>query len=202
VKRLLLARHALAGSNRDATASCSLPGEGLTPEGIEQARQLGVALRNEEIDLGVATELRRARETLELALDGRDVTLVEVSELNEIDFGRFDGGPLDTYRTWAAAEPPALAAPGGGESRAAAAARYARGLRILLARREETILAIAHALVVRYVVDAAEGLVPLPLMEPVEHAVARVLSADEVAAAAVLLDGWSRAPRFRDLPVA
>jgi broad specificity phosphatase PhoE len=202
VKRLLLARHALAGSNRDATASCSVPGEGLTPEGIEQAMQLGVALGHEEIDLGVATELRRTQETLELALDGRGVTLVEVSELNEIDFGSFAGGPLNTYRAWAAAEPPALAAPGGGESRAAAAARFAQGLRILLARREETILAIAHALVVRYVVDAAEGLVPLPLMEPVEHAVARVLSADEVAAAAVLLDGWSRAPRFRDLPVA
>ena len=44
VERSLLARHAFAGSNRDGIASCAVPGEGLTPEGVEQARSLVGAL--------------------------------------------------------------------------------------------------------------------------------------------------------------
>ena len=32
---LVLARHGLAGSNRDGLASCTAPGEGLVPEGVE-----------------------------------------------------------------------------------------------------------------------------------------------------------------------
>ena len=113
MEALLLARHGFAGSNRDGAASCSVPGDGLTPEGVEQARALGAALADEPIDLGVASELARTQETLELALAGRDVARLVVPELNEIDFGGFDGGQLVEYRAWAAAHPPDLGAPGG-----------------------------------------------------------------------------------------
>ena len=198
METLLLVRHAEAGSNRDATASSTPPGEGLTPHGIEQARALGASLVGEEIDLGAATELSRTQETLELVLDGRAVPRLVVPELDEIDFGSFDGGPLEDYRSWAVAQPPDLPAPGGGESRADGAARFARGLRVLLARSERRILAVGHALPVRYTLDAARGLVPAPLIAPVEHALELRLNADEVAAAATLLEGWSRAPRFRE----
>jgi broad specificity phosphatase PhoE len=198
VETLLLARHGLAASNREGgTASCTVPGEGLTPEGVEQARLLGEALVNVPIELGVATELVRTRETLELALTGRDVRLLVVPELNEIRFGRFDGGPLAEYRAWAASEPPDVLAPGGGESRATAAARFARGLRVLLGRPERAILAVGHALLVRYAVDAANGRVPAPLMAPVAHAAPHRLDASAVESAAALLETWSRAPRFR-----
>jgi len=194
-----LVRHALAASNRGGgTASCIAPGEGLTPEGVEQAGRLTSALASEDVDLGVSTELRRTRETLELALAGRDVRQLVVPELNEIHFGSYDGGPLDDYRAWAWAEPPDVPAPGGGESRAAAAARFARGLRVLLGRPEATILAVGHALLLRYVLDAAAGLVPAARMRPVEHAVVHRLGPRDVGAAAELLEGWSRAPRFRD----
>jgi alpha-ribazole phosphatase len=199
MEKLFLARHALAGSNRDGLAASTAPGEGLTPEGIAQARRLGELLAHEEIDLGVATDHRRTQETLELALAGRDVPGIVVPELNEIRFGRFDGGQLLDYRAWAGAESPVLEAPGGGESRAQAAARYARGLRVLLERPEKTALAVGHALAVRYVLDAVEGLVPAALMaSPVEHAIAHQLSADDVARAAALLEDWSAEPRFRD----
>ena len=91
-----------------------------------------------------------------------------------------------------------MPAPGGGESRAQAAARYASGVRAVLARPEQSALVITHALAVRYVVDAAQGLVPAPLMlEPVEHARPYRLEADELEAAAGLLEAWSRDPRFR-----
>ena len=197
METLLLARHAFAGSNRDVTASSTVPGEGLTAEGVEQARALGTMLAEEPIDLGIATELSRTRETLELALTGRDVPRLVVPELDEIVFGSFDGGPLDVYRAWAAARPPALAAPGGGESRAAAAARFARGLGVVLERPERRILAVGHALFIRYVLDASRGLPPAPLMEPVVHAIPHRLAENEVTAAAALLEEWSRDPRFR-----
>jgi broad specificity phosphatase PhoE len=198
LQTLLLARHGFAGSNRDGLASGSVPGEGLTEEGVEQAAGLAATLAGEIVDLGVATEFARTQETLALALGDRDVARLVVPELNEIDFGSFDGGRLADYRAWAAEHPPDLRAPGGGESRADAAARYALGVEKLVDRPERTPLLVGHALSIRYLVDAAAGLVPAPLMAPVEHAGLHRLTADEAAAAASLLREWSRAPRFRD----
>lgn len=199
VRTIFLARHALAGSNRDGLAACTAPGVGLTPEGVEQARRLGELLEREEIDLGIATDHLRTQETLEHALAGREVRSIVVPELNEIHFGSFDGGLLVEYRAWAGAEPPSVHAPGGGESRAEAAARYARGLSIVLERPEENVLVIGHALAVRYVLDAADGLAPAALLaSPVDHARPHRLDAGELRRAAELLEEWSRAPVFRE----
>ena len=199
METLHLTRHAFAVSNvGDGVASGTPPGEGLTAEGVEQGWRLAVALAGEEIDLGVATELLRTQETLELALAERSVPRLQVPELNEIGFGEFDGGPLPDYRAWAWSSPPDVPAPGGGESRAQGAARFARSLRKLLERRESVILAVGHALMVRYVLDAVAGLVPAARMTPVPHAVAHKLSAADIDGAAHLLESWSRAPRFRD----
>jgi len=198
VRELVLSRHALAASNRDGTCSWAPPGEGLTPEGVIQARGLREILADEPIDLGVATELARTQETLALALEGRDVPRLVVPELNEIHFGRFDGGPLDEYRAWAGAELPTVSAPGGGESRAAAAARFARGLRSVLARPEDVALVVGHALPIRYLLDAARGLVPAARMTPVEHARPHRIAGDEAWRAVRTLEEWSADPRFRD----
>jgi broad specificity phosphatase PhoE len=200
-KRLLLARHALAGSNRDGLASCSIPGPELTPEGMEQARRLGEALDSKPIDLGIATSMHRTQQTLEIALAGRDVPRVIVSELDEIRYGSFDGGMLEDYRTWARSEPPTVRAPGGGESRADVADRYARGLRRVLEHRQENVFLVGHALALRYILDAARGLVPSQLITPVEHATVYELGADEAYSAADFLEKWSRSPAFRPPPV-
>ena len=197
MERLILARHGLAGSNRDGIASCAKPGEGLTPEGADQGRALRALLSDEPISLAATTGLARTQETLELALDGRDVRVIVVPELNEIDFGSFDGGPLDTYRAWAAAQSPLVRPPGGGESRADAAARFARGLGVLLARDEEVVLLVGHALMLRYALDAAAGLVPAARMSPVEHAHPYRLERADVGRAAELLADWAHAPTFR-----
>jgi probable phosphoglycerate mutase len=197
VRELLLVRHAFAGSNRDGIASCTVPGEGLTPKGIEQARALSAALASEEIGVALTSQLARTQQTLELALDGRDLPIVVAEELDEIHFGDFDGGPLDTYRAWAAAHPPTDLPPGSGESRAQAAERFARGLRLLLARPEEHVLVVGHALAIRYVVDAADGLAPAARMSPIEHAFPYRLAREDVERAATLLEEWSRTPQFR-----
>lgn len=195
---IVLVRHALAGSNRLGIASSVVPGDGLTPEGVEQARTLAELLAGDEIDVAVSSALARTQQTLVLALEGRGVLTVVVEELNEIQFGSFDGGRLDTYRAWAAAHPPSERAPGGGESRAEAAARFARGLRRVLEPPERAILVVGHALVLRYVLDAADGLAPASLMTPIEHAVPYRVDRDGVERAAELLEAWSREPRFRD----
>ena len=118
-------------------------------------------------------------------------------ELNEIDFGSFNGGLLDEYRAWAAARSPSQRAPGG-ESRADAAVRFGRGLRVLLERNEDVVLLVGHALMIRYTLDAASGLVPAARMAPVDHAHPHRLERSDVERAAALLESWSTAPRFRD----
>jgi broad specificity phosphatase PhoE len=198
VQELILVRHALAASNRDGLASSDPPGDSLTAEGREQAMRLQELLAEETIDLGVSTGYARTLETLDLALGGRDVPRLVLPELGEIGFGEYGGGLLEAYRTWAAAESPTAPAPGGGESRADVAARFARGARMVLERPEERVLVVTHALALRYLFDAADGLAPAARMAGIEHAAPYRLSAPEVEEAATLLEEWSRAPVFRD----
>ena len=196
MERLVLARHALAASNEDETVSGVAPGLGLTAAGIEQARTLGRALSDVPLDLAVVTEFRRTQETADLALGGRDVPRLVVPELNEVDFGRFEGGLLSAYREWAWAAPADELCPGGRESRGHAAERYARGFEVVLDRPEPAILAVTHAVPIRYVLDAAEGRPPTARVAPVAHAEAVVLAADRVRAAVETLRAWAASPAF------
>ena len=200
VRTLILARHAHAASNVTDLVSGSPPGKGLSPLGVAEARALQSALADVSIDLGACTELLRTQETLEVALEGRELSTLVLPELNEIGFGGFEGGPLATYRAWAWESEPDLACPGGGESRAAAAVRFSRGLDTLLARPEETVLAISHALPVRYVLDASTGRAPAARVERVEHAVPHTLAREAVETAVSTLREWAERPRFADTP--
>ena len=191
-------RHAHARSNADDRISSSPPGEGLADLGVEEALALRESLAHEPIALGVATRLRRTQETLDLALGGRDVERIVIPGLDEIGFGSFDGGTLADYRSWAWTTEPDVVCPGGGESRAAAAERIAGALRVLLARPEETVLAVSHALPVRYVLDAADGGFPAARIAQVPHATPFALDAEAVELAAETLDVWATAPRFAD----
>ena len=175
------------------------PGEGLSEQGIEEALALRAALEEEEIDLGVATRLVRTQETLELALGPRSVERLVLPGLGEIGFGAYEGGPLAEYRAWAWAHAPEVECPGGGESRAAAAVRVAGALDSLLSRPEDVVLAVSHALPIRYVVDASDGTFPTARITPVPHAAPFRLPATAVARAADTLRVWASAPGFVDL---
>jgi probable phosphoglycerate mutase len=167
---------------------------------MEQAKQLATVLAHEPIEVALTSRLARTQETLSLAIDGRELPVEIAAELDEINFGSFDGGLLETYRAWAAASPPDEPAPGGGESRTQAAHRFAQALRLVLARPEPLVLVVGHALAIRYSLDGADGLVPAARMAPVAHAFPYRLDRDGVERAAGLLEAWSRSPEpaFRD----
>lgn len=198
MRELILVRHAHARSNELDVVSSLPPGEGLSEDGAAQARALGASLAGTAIELGVATELERARSTLALALADRPTPLLTVSGLREIGFGAFEGGPLEAYRAWAWSAPPGGCCPGGGETRVDVALRLAGALEGLLERPEERILAVSHALPVRYVLDAAGGATPTARIRPVAHAEPHRLDATAVDRAARTLRAWARAPRFAD----
>jgi broad specificity phosphatase PhoE len=198
VQALFLARHGEAASNVDDVVSSVPPGAGLSRRGREQARKLGRQLADEPIELGVSSELRRAVETLELALDDRGVPKLTLPSFNEIRFGRYEGGPLAAYREWAWTNEPDVECPGGGESRASAAARIAQAMDWLLSRPEEMILLVGHALPVRYVLDAVDGRFPAAKIGVIGHAEPHRLDREALEAAAETLRVWSETPRFSD----
>lgn len=176
------------------------PGEGLSEQGASESLELRATLASEEVDLGVATPLVRTQETLDLALGERQIERVVLPALREIGFGAFEGGPLADYRAWAWSHAPDAECPGGGESRAEAALRVAGALDALLDRAEDVVLAVSHALPIRYVVDASDGTFPTARITPVPHAEPFSLDADAVRLAATTLRAWATAPAFADLP--
>ena len=170
----------------------------MSETGVREAAALGETLAAAEIDLGVATRLVRTQETLELALGSRETARLVLPALDEIRFGAFEGGPLADYRAWAWSHEPQAECPGGGESRAEAAARIADALDVLLARKEDVVLAVSHALPIRYVVDASDGVFPAARIGRVPHAVPYALEADALRLAAETLRAWAATPRFAD----
>jgi broad specificity phosphatase PhoE len=190
VERVILARHgeserSVGGlTNGDPAVRVAL-----TAIGRDEARRLGRELAEDAIDLCVTSEFERARETADLALEGRAVPRLVLADLNDIRFGEFEGRALTDYRAWAHAHGPEDVCPGG-ESRAETVGRYVRGYRTILDRREETILVVAHGLPVRYVLDAVGGRNPAAAVAQVPYAVPFRLSAQELEAAVSRLESW------------
>src|SRR5207237_3307057 len=136
------------------------------------------------------SELPRARETADEALRGRDVPRLELPDLNDPLYGRFEGAHLDDYRAWAAAEPSSAEPGPGGESRVAIVKRYVRAFRLLLARPEESVLVVSHSLPVAYALGAREGIPPGPRVPLAEYAHPYPFTAEELARATDYLEGW------------
>lgn len=192
---------------RHAESECSLRGivNGepnsrcqLTEHGEEQARALGRALVGHEIDLYVTSEFSRARRTAEIALSGHkpEPPWLELAELNDIRVGAFEEGPLEQYLSWAHTHEPEEQPPGGGESRSEAAARFAQGLRIVLARSEPVILVVTHGLAVSFVREAVAGQGFQARHVPVPYARPFGFSAEELARALDQLESWLRDPSW------
>jgi broad specificity phosphatase PhoE len=197
VERTILARHGESElscqglTNGDPRVACPL-----TQRGREEARHLGELLATEPIDVCVTSEFERARETADLALDGRDVPRLVLPELDDIRFGEFEGRALAEYREWAHAHAPEDEVPGNGESRVETIRRYVRGYRTILARPERTILVIAHGLPIRYVLDSIAGQIPAAKVEQVPYAEPFPVSAADLTAAVERLEAWLLDPAW------
>jgi 2,3-bisphosphoglycerate-dependent phosphoglycerate mutase len=197
VERLILARHAESEfSARGAVNGDPSVDGGLTDAGREQAAALGVLIRDDPIDLCVVTEFARTQETADVALADRDVPRLVLPELNDIRFGRFEGGNFRDYIRWAHSHGPTEDAPGGGESRVDAARRFVDGYRKLLARPEDHLLAVGHGLPIRYLLSALVELDPVAKVDPVEHAEPFRVSAAQLVRAVNRLEAWTRNPVF------
>jgi probable phosphoglycerate mutase len=196
VKQLLLARHgeseysARQLVNGDPGVSCPL-----TENGREQARALGRALTQEQIDLCAVTEFERVRETAQLALAGRNTPFIVVPELNDPRYGEFEGGSLAVYLEWIVGRGP-LDAPPGGEHRSDIVSRYAAGFRRLLDRPEETVLLVAHSLPIAYLRNAAARKPPSSKMAQVEYATVLRFEREDLERALGVLEAWIASPAF------
>ncbi len=194
MREIVLARHAesefnvLERLNGDASVEVKL-----TDAGREQARELG---RNAgPVDLAAHTAFSRTRETAELAWPS--VPLLEVPDLNEFRFGRFEGTRwADGFEQWVRTSTPEDGVPGGGESRVAAVRRFIRGYRTLLERDEERIALVAHGAPVRYVLLAVDSKPPARVLAGVDPAKPFTIDAEAFGRAIDMLDAWAAAPKF------
>jgi len=197
MERVILARHGESVfSARQLVNGEVAVGGPLTDQGREEARELGRAIASDGIDVCVTSEFERTRETADLALDGRDVRRLVVPELNDPRYGRFEGGALEEYRSWASGAASRDSVPGGGESRWAILDRYVRGFRHVLSRAEETVLVVIHSLPIAYVLAAHDGTAPAPRVPLVAHAHPYRFARAELDAAVTLLEDWCAAPTW------
>jgi broad specificity phosphatase PhoE len=158
MRLVLLARHGQSLFNADGVVNGDPAlDRGLSPLGLDEARDLGRQIAGVAIDLCVVSAFPRAQQTAQLALAGHDAVPWEVDpELNDVRIGALEGDTLEDYRTWKHAHTRADHFPGG-ESLNDAARRYAGAYERLLRRPENTILCVCHEIPVRYAVNAAAG---------------------------------------------
>jgi probable phosphoglycerate mutase len=197
MEQVILARHGESVFSADGilNGDPSIPG-GLTEAGLEQARSLGLLLRDEQLDLVVTTELERTVATAEAAVGDRRLPQTVIAELNDPRYGPFEGAQLAAYRAWASASPSAESPGDGGESRHAIVERYARGYAELLARPEQSILLVAHSLPLAYALRARNGLDPAPGMPFAAYATPYPFTSGELASVVEVLGRWLAAPTF------
>jgi broad specificity phosphatase PhoE len=155
LRLFVFARHAESAANA-ANVLNSDPSQpvALTAQGRTQARALGAQLANLHIDLAVGTRLLRTQQTIEIAMDGRQVPTVIEAGFDEIDAGDLEGARIEAYRSWRDHHTLGDRLPQG-ESIEDALRRYTGALRRLLAGKEKVTLVVIHELALRYIAAAA-----------------------------------------------
>ena len=196
MRLFVLARHAESAANAaHMLSSDPFRHSALTSRGRAQARRLGAQIANLDIDLAVCTRFPRTRQTLDLALGGRDIPVIIEPDLDEVRAGVFDGAPIEAYWAWKERHPQSERFPGG-ESLDEAVRRYADALTRLLARKEAVTLIVAHELALRYMLEAAAGVGEANRSKPrAENAVPYFFDERAVRRAAACLDALAPGSR-------
>jgi broad specificity phosphatase PhoE len=92
--QIVFETHSTTLDNERGIATGWLPGE-LSPQGRENARELGERRRDDGIACVFTSDLRRAVETAELAFAGTDVEIRHDPRLRECDYGELNGTPVE-----------------------------------------------------------------------------------------------------------
>jgi broad specificity phosphatase PhoE len=90
--RIVFETHSLSEDNEAGMATGWLPGR-LSAQGRELARELGARRRVDGLAAVFASDLRRARETAEIAFEGSTIPLLLDWRLRECDYGHLNGQP-------------------------------------------------------------------------------------------------------------
>ena len=120
----------------------------LSKEGIEQAKKLGLHLKNEKIDIAYASDQKRAVQTLEHILEFHpQIKAVKDKKLRERSYGEFEGKP--SKEAWEIMKKSPLAfelvKPKGGESTSDVHKRVGKFFNSLLEKhKDETVLIVSH----------------------------------------------------------
>ena len=89
--RLYFLRHGQTTWNADGNRYAGASDVPLTELGIRQAKVGAERIRDLEFDAVFCSGLGRALETAKLALDGRDIPIVQDPRLNEMNYGDWEG---------------------------------------------------------------------------------------------------------------
>ena len=130
----------------------------LSEVGRAQCRALQPVLAGIEWAAVVITPFSRTLESLEEMLPGRR-PIVD-PDLGDICLGFLESQPRAAYREWRKTHG-VDEAPEGGESRLAAVARYARGLRRLAEETPHPALVVTHDQPIRYLLNVLAGADPV-----------------------------------------
>jgi len=154
MRLFVLSRHAESVLNIEdrVNGDPKLPAP-LTDHGREEAALLGLHVRGLPIDACLHTRFGRTLETARIALDGRDVKLIEEELLDDVRVGELEGWTIDEYRAWKREHTRSDRFPGG-ESLDEAARRYAKAYRRLLKRPYGCVLVVCHEIPIRYALNA------------------------------------------------
>jgi broad specificity phosphatase PhoE len=185
---LVLARHGESEASARGLVGGDTP---LTARGRAQATELGRRVADFPADVCLTSAARRARETAELALDGRPVPIEMVPALGDIRFGVFEGGPLAEYRSWIEAHDPGET-PTGGESRVQTLSRFAHAFREIASRPEDSLLVVAHGLTLRALLDER----PQPVVAGAAFGEPVRLTRFELERALDRLERWCESPSW------
>lgn len=124
----------------------------LTDHGRDEAARLGLELRGLPLDACLHTRFGRTLETAQIALEGREIPLVEEELLDDVRVGELEGWTVGEYRAWKREHTRADRFPGG-ESLDEAARRYAKAYRRLPERPYECVLVVCHEIPIRYALN-------------------------------------------------
>jgi len=127
----------------------------LNKAGITQSKNAGELLKEIKFDSIYISERKRTRETVEAALNNKNLNLIIDKRINEIDFGKFEGKNYEQiqkefpseYEMWN--ENWKEFAPPGGESYRQFYNRIKEFLEDILHKEQENVLVVTHGGVIR-----------------------------------------------------